>query len=117
MRSGTVILVSCTAALLVGCSGGGGNGIRRGTPITHVQLDYGLPDVISDRSGDLKRFYVPTDRPEYEWPADAPRTFYYLDRDLAVTFVSGKAVRSEAIDAGLRERVLLPLVRQHGGAG
>jgi hypothetical protein len=68
-------------------------------------------------SGDQQRFYLPTHRPEYEWPADAPRTFFYLDRDLAVTFVSGKAVSFAPIDAEVREQVLLPLVRRHGGAG
>jgi len=83
-------------------------GIRYGTPITHVQMDYGMPDVISDVSGSDGRFYVPADRPEYEWPADAPRTFYYLDRGLAITFVSGKAVSAEKIDPETREIFLLP---------
>ena len=114
MRSRTIIL-ACIAVLLVGCSSSSGN-IRYGTPITHAQADYGVPDVISDESGDQKRFYVPTDRPESEWPADAPRTFYYLDRDLAITFVFGKAVTSGPIDAEERELVLLPLVRRHRGA-
>jgi hypothetical protein len=113
MQSPAVIL-ACIAVLMVGYSGNNGS-IRRGTPITHVQLDYGLPDVISDSSGDETRYYVPTNRPEYEWPADAPRTFYYLERGLAVTFVSGKTVTAEPIDADLRERVLLPLVLRHGG--
>jgi len=103
-------------AVLCGCSLGE-SGIRRGTPITHVQLDRGRPDVISDSSGDLTRFYVPTNRPEAEWPWDAPRTFYYLDRNLAVTFERGKAVRAETIDAEMRERTLKPLVRRQGGAG
>ena len=93
------------------------SGVRHGTPITHVQADYGEPDVISDQSGDLERFYVPAQRPKEEWPWHAPRTFYYLDRDLAVTFVRGKAVRATKIDAETREHTLLPLVRRHGGAG
>jgi hypothetical protein len=113
MQCRTVIL-AFTAALLVGCSGNSA-AIQRGTPITHVQLDYGLPDVISDESGDEKRYYVPTKRPEYEWPPEALRTFYYLDRDLAVTFVSGKAVSSASIKVEEREEVLLPLVRRHSG--
>jgi hypothetical protein len=115
MQCRTVIL-ACTAALLGSCAGNSG-AIPRGTPITHVQLDYGLPDAISDESGSETRYYVPTKRPEHEWPADAPRTFYYLDRDLAVTFVCGETVRSEPIDAEVREQVLLPLIQRHGGAG
>src|SRR5687768_14996621 len=114
MRSAISLLVIST--LLGGCSPGE-RGIRRGTPITHVQSDFGEPDVISDSSGDLTRFYVPTNRPREEWPWEAPRTFYYLDRNLAVTFERGKAVRAEAIDAETRERMLEPLVRRHGGAG
>lgn len=73
-------------------------GIVKGTPITHVQADLGLPDVIGDRSGDRGRFYTPYNRPTYEWPADAPRTFYYLDRDLQITFVNGRAVAASGID-------------------
>ena len=114
MRSAISLVV--VSALLSGCSLGE-SGIRRGTPITHVQLDFGEPDVISDRSGDLTRFYVPAKRPREEWPWDAPRTFYYLDRNLAVTFECGKAIRAEAIDARTREQTLEPLVRRHGGAG
>jgi hypothetical protein len=110
-RFGGVILAS---VLCAGCSAIEG-GIRRGTPITHVQAEYGLPEVVADESGDLKRFYVPTHRPAYEWPADAPRTLYCLDRGLAVTFVSGKVVRVEQIDAELRDGFLIPLVRRHRG--
>jgi hypothetical protein len=109
-------IIAWAVMLLAGCAANDTAGIRRGTPITHVQTDYGIPDVIADRSGDQKRYYVPSHRPESEWPADAPRTFYYLDRGLAVTFVSGKAVGAEPINADFRERVLSPLVRRHGGA-
>ena len=105
------VLLACVVPLIAGCSGGT-VGIRRGTPITHVQRDHGLPDVISDRSGDQVRYYVPADRPEHEWPPDAPRTFYYVDRDLAVTFVSGRTVQSEVIDSDLKHRILRPLVRR-----
>jgi hypothetical protein len=101
--------------MLGGCSLDG-SGLRWGTPITSLQADYGEPNVISDSSGDLTRFYVPTNRPREEWPWDAPRTFYYLDRNFAVTFVRGKAVRAGAIDAATREQTLEPLVRRHGGA-
>lgn len=75
------------------------NTIPRGTQITEVQLEFGLPDVISDESGDLARFYTPGDRPKYEWPAEAPRTFYYIDRNLEVVFVRGARVRTGDISA------------------
>jgi hypothetical protein len=108
--------VSLALALLGGCSQAEiGGGVRRGTPITHVQLDYGEPDVISDRSGDLERFYVPTHRPSAEWPWDAPRTFYYLDRNLSVTFARGKAVRTTAISPRTRENTLVPLLPRYAG--
>jgi hypothetical protein len=108
----SMLLVS---TLVSGCSLGE-SGIRRGTPITHVQLDLGEPDVISDSSGDQTRFYVPMNRPKEEWPWDAPRTFYYLDRNLAVTFECGKAVGAETINAETRRLTLEPLVQRHGDA-
>ena len=91
--------------------------MRDGTPITQVQAEYALPDVISDESGDLQRFYVPSRRPPWEWPAEAARTFYYLDRDLAVKFVRGKAVSATSIGKELRESTLEPLVRRAGVEG
>ena len=110
------LLVLTVLLLLVGCSLGD-SGIRYGTPITSVQADLGLPDVISDESGDQRRFYLPVKRPKHEWPADAPRTFYYLDRDIQVVFVNGKAVRATKIEPGIRERILLPLVRRASAVG
>lgn len=98
-------------AILSGCMLGE-SGIRRGTPITHTQADFGIPDVISDQSGDETRDYLPTNRPAEEWPADAPRTFYYLDRDIAVTFVSGKAVRARPMTDQENEAVSELLIRQ-----
>lgn len=108
-----IYILTGVLLFLAGCSN---ESIRRGTPITHVQFDYGLPDVISDRSGDLERFYVPSKRPEEEWPADAPRTFYYVQRNLTVTFVSGKVVKTSSIDPQRREEVILPLIQRRGVA-
>lgn len=109
------VILACAFASFADCRGGRNlddGSLRRGTRITDVQAEYGLPDVIVDVSGDERRFYVPTRRPEHEWPADAPRTFYYLGRNVAVTFVSGKAVRAEPIDRELRDAVLAPLVQR-----
>jgi len=102
--------------LLSACTHNGGDAIQRGTPITHVQFDIGLPDVISDQFGDLARFYTPTSRPAEEWPAEAPRTFYYLPRNLAVTFVRGAVVRTEAIDPETREYILSQVLRRQGAS-
>jgi hypothetical protein len=109
MRELCIILL-CAVIAVSGCAKSE-HGIRLESPITHVQADLGLPDVISDRWGGQARYYAPTSRPAHEWPPDAPRTFYYLDRGLAVTFLRGKAVRAERIDPRLRDQVLRPLVR------
>ena len=113
--AGSVLLIVVAVVLVVGGGGCalGESGIRRGAAIAQVQGELGPPDVISDRSGDLARYYVPARRPPEEWPSDAPRTLYYLERDLALTFVRGRAVRAEAIPDETREVVLLPLVRRH----
>ena len=111
-------LTTCVLILVVvaGCSLGN-TGIRRGTPITHIQANFGEPDVVSDSSGDLTRFYVPTNRPMEEWPSDAPRTFYYLERNLSVSFERRKAARAEAIDPATRRVTLEPLVQNKKGSG
>jgi hypothetical protein len=73
--------------------------------INSVQAEFGMPDVIADQSGDQKRFYTPQRRPEEEWPPDAPRTFYYLGRNLEVVFVRGRASRVRAIRPAEREHL------------
>lgn len=65
--------------------------------ITVVQAKYGLPDLIKDSSGDRSRLYTPRQRPEYEWPAYAPRTFYYFKEDKYFTFVYGRLVETGTI--------------------
>jgi hypothetical protein len=104
-----LILIVAFAVAASGCSVRE-SVVRRGTAITVVQRDVGVPDVIEDVSGDTGRQYVPTNRPAEEWPSDAPRTFYYLDRNLAVTFVRGRAVRTTTISDEQRQQ-LLSLVR------
>jgi hypothetical protein len=104
-------LIVAALLLLTGCTLGD-TAIRRGTPITHIQADFGHPDAISDRSGSDDVTYLPHNRPAYEWPADSPRTFYYLDRDLQVTFIHGKATDASAIAPWGRDRILDLLERQ-----
>jgi hypothetical protein len=99
VRKWLVMLVCC--ASVWGCAEH--SSVPRGKPIAHVQSECGMPDVISDASGDLVRFYTPERRPKEEWPAEAPRTFYYMERNLAVTFVLGKAVSSGPINDERRE--------------
>jgi len=65
--------------------------VAMGTRITDVQAQFGLPDLIVDHLNGFCRAYTPKDRPATEWPADVPRTFYYLDRDMEVSFVRGEA--------------------------
>jgi hypothetical protein len=65
--------------------------VAMGTHITDVQAQFGLPDLIVDHMNGFCRAYTPKDRPATEWPADVPRTFYYLDRDMEVSFVRGEA--------------------------
>jgi hypothetical protein len=105
----TLIVLSCfmtPSMILQGCQTLGGSGIQRGTLVTAVQKDLGYPHVISDQNGLEVRFYTPSRRPAEEWPADSPRTYYYMDRDLAVKFVYGKAVEAGKIDPKLRDHVL-----------
>jgi len=95
MRAATCVGSVLLVLPVAGCTLG--HGVPAREPITHVQADWGRPDVISDESGDLARFYAPTSRPADEWPPEVPRTFWYLDRSVAVTFVRGRAVAARAI--------------------
>ena len=92
-------LVVVTLASLAGCVSNDADSI------TDVQADLGLPDAISDSSGDQQRFYSPHDRPAYEWPADSPRTFYYLYHDLQVSFTLGRVVEQSQTEPSTRRIV------------
>jgi hypothetical protein len=109
--------LSLLASAGTGCARRCGEGVTHGDGITVVQLRLGMPDVISDAAGDMERFYTPHDRPPEEWPGSAPRTFYYLDRDLRVTFLRGKVTACGRIDPERKRTVLVPLARGEAGPG
>jgi hypothetical protein len=69
-----------------------GSSISRGVDEATVQTRFGLPDAISDTSGDQRRFYSPFNRPEDEWPRTAAKEFYYLRSTSAFRFQGGKLV-------------------------
>src|SRR5689334_1401932 len=97
MCARTLVILSC-ALSMAGC-------VDRRPTITQVQLWYGRPDMISDESGDLMRSYLPNHRPEEEWPAEAPRTFYYLNQNIAVTFVNGREVSRSKLNSEMRKQI------------
>jgi hypothetical protein len=100
-----LLTLLCIAVSLSGCSLGE-SGVQSGTPITRIIEQYGEPDVISERSGDLIRYYTPEQPVEYAWPAEAPKTLYYLDRDIAIKFVLGSAKKVEKITPDERKRLV-----------
>lgn len=100
-----VLLLILTLLLIAGCTHRP-NDIGRGISNTHVQTELGLPDVISDFSGDKIRYYSPHNRPAYDWPVGSPRTYYYIARDLKIRFVHGQAVEIADIDDRIEERLL-----------
>ena len=106
-------------AVAAGCAADGVT-VRKGMRYSEVRGQCGAPDVISERAGDEERFFVPEDAPGirrgYGWAADT-LTYYYLERDLAVTFASGRVVRTARIDPRRRDGVLLPLVARDRRAG
>lgn len=85
----TAFSLTCLFTTFAGCAAGDG-AVWKDMSVSRVRAELGPPDVIGERSGDQERFYVPHNPPEHEWPADAVRTFYYTDRDLAVTFERGR---------------------------
>lgn len=99
MRIAYGILSLCIVSGCVEQGKGMDNVIPLGTSITEVQYEYGIPDLIIDRSGDLSRFYAPTSRPVEEWPWESRRSFVYLDRKLLVAFVNGRAIDVHPLSA------------------
>ena len=65
--------------------------------ITTVQAKYGLPDYIQDNSGSQGRIYTPDKRPDSEWPAYSPRTFYYLKLNKYFKFIYGRQIETGII--------------------
>jgi hypothetical protein len=88
---------------LAGCASTGD--AKLGASITEVQAVLGMPDAISDSSGDMTRYYAPRNRPAEEWPADATRTFYYLRSNRQVVFKNGRLKSSSSIDGEVRKVV------------
>ncbi|HZN63667.1 MAG TPA: hypothetical protein VFB66_00070 [Tepidisphaeraceae bacterium] len=116
MRPARSILV-CLLAFSAGCAAGDG-AVWKDMSVSRVRAELGRPDVIGEESGDEARFYVPHNPPEHAWPAGAVRTFYYLDRNVAVTFERGRVVSTAPIDPRRRQSVLLPLIASNrGGSG
>lgn len=110
-----LLMALLLSTLMAGCAARapyGGEGVARGDGITDVQLRLGLPDVVSDISGDQARFYTPHNRPAAEWPWSAPRTFYYISRDFRVTFVRGKVTSCGRIEPDRKRTILVPLIRR-----
>ena len=71
----------------------------------------GAPDVISESSGDLTRFYRPDEPPVYKWPY-YKKNYYYLDRNIQVVTKKGRVVKSSSIDKCLKELWLLPIIKK-----
>lgn len=67
---------------------------------------YGVPDVISERSGDLQRFYKGDQSPAYKWPKSAITEYYYLNMNKVIIIQSNKVASIGSISNEEAERVL-----------
>jgi hypothetical protein len=63
--------------------------ITKGMSKQQVIRDIGQPDIIEETSGDESRYYRPGDQIiyKYRWPESSTKTFFYLNRYLAITIV------------------------------
>jgi hypothetical protein len=61
----------------------------KGMSEEQVICNIGQPDIIEETSGDQSRYYRPGDQIiyKYKWPETSTKTFFYLNRYLAITIV------------------------------
>jgi hypothetical protein len=63
-----------------------GTAFPRGADEAAVQAKFGMPEVVSESSGDTMRLYTPFDRPEEYWPRDSRTELYYIARNTVFRF-------------------------------
>ncbi|MHC4882973.1 MAG: hypothetical protein ACYTFX_09385 [Planctomycetota bacterium] len=78
---------------------------------------YGVPDVISERSGDLERRYVGGLVPDYKWPKSELKKLYYPTMETVVTIQHGRAIAIDAITLQEKEMVQDTIKQTEKGNG
>ncbi len=73
-------------------------------------IKYGNPDIISERAGDMERFYKYNHTPEDVWPK-AIKKYYYLQMDIGFEIKNGYVIKSFPISKELKETLLIPLMK------
>jgi len=64
--------------------------IQEGNSEKRVLRWCGIPDVVSEESGDLQRWYPGGATVEYKWPWSALKKFYYLETETIIDIQYGK---------------------------
>lgn len=88
-----------------GCIFNTANTIQKGSSEKSVLELYGIPDAITERSGDLERRYIGGLIPGYKWPKSAIKRFYYLERETTITIQCNKVISVHAINEEEKEMV------------
>ncbi len=73
-------------------------------------IKYGNPDIISERAGDMERFYKYNHTPEDVWPK-AIKKYYYVQKDTGFEIKNGYVIKSFPIGKELKETLLIPLMK------
>ncbi len=73
---------------------------------------YGLPDFLSEISGDSERSYKYGQVPEDKWPASSIVTYYFLSQNKEVVTCRGVIKGCSQIDDERKSKVLIPLLQR-----
>jgi hypothetical protein len=84
-------------------------GVEIGMSATEVEWQLGVPEVISESSGDQTRFTAAASPRGEAWREVWKREYFYMTRDVVVEFRSDRVHAVSKIDSQVRFHILEPL--------
>jgi hypothetical protein len=77
--------------------------------VNELITQYGCPDVIGERSGDLERLYRYNKPPKNVWP-NATTKYYYIQKGIGFIIKKGYVVDSFPISEEFKKEILIPII-------
>ena len=104
MKNIKVILLSLI--VMSGCIKTSEETIMLGVSEQKVINVLGIPDFISEKSGDIERIYKGNGSPAYKWPDYAIKKYYYINNGKEYVFSNNRLLEVGDISAERKEILL-----------
>ncbi|MEN6307769.1 MAG: hypothetical protein ABFD91_08445 [Anaerohalosphaeraceae bacterium] len=104
MKAGYITVLSLI--VIGGCIETSKEKISIGLSEQQVKNELGIPDFISESSGDQVRTYKGNVSPKYKWPDDAIKKYYYMNTSKEYIFKNNHLLEVRDISEERRERLL-----------